>query len=140
MKLIRKEFEIENVVIVNGEPVVNRQKRVVYFSMDLMSHKLIEQRLGKPLINLFSGKSQEELMASLLTAETMLTLASACYLKTDDGFVKHNEQTMEEFINSDLAQVATSQELLMDIASAIADYFGNGEKNADSMAKPSKKK
>lgn len=140
MKVITKKLEVEKLVLVDGVPTVSKESKTLYFAMNLKAQRMIEEKLNKPLVSLFSGKNQNELVETMMEANTLLTLIGACYLCTDNGTIRQDEVSMNEFIQSEYSQIVTNQDLIGEIANAIAEYFGADKASQPSNGKASKKK
>lgn len=107
-KIIKYEFEIPQLELVDGE-LVEKQSRKETYTFTLL-HKGIgvyEEMAKEPLIKTLislSKKSKDEVVEAVLNTKFLLDLASASYVKIENGKFFNNRATCEEFRKMPVAQ------------------------------------
>lgn len=101
MKIIKHTFKIPQLSIVNGELVENGSVEETYtFTLLHKGIGLYEEMAGEPLINTLldvQNLKENEIAKIVMNSKFVLNLASASYVKIEDGKFHNNRATCEEF-------------------------------------------
>ena len=130
MKVIKKNVEVESIELVNGEPTVIANPVTLYFAMNLKAQRIIEQETKTPLMKFLNFTDKEKATEKLFDSDSMLSIASACWLKVENGKIEQNEVTAQEFKDSNYAELIGDLDFKISLYTMIADYFGAGSKKA----------
>lgn len=121
MKIIKKELTYQKLVVENDEPTIKDVTKTVYFCMTLWSQKKIEQTLNKRLVSIVQG---QETAIDLMSTKVGGVVASACYFKVDGSKIIQNDATYDEFYSSDMLQIISDTDFILQLGTMIGDYFG----------------
>ena len=101
MKIIKHTFKIPQLSIVNGELAENGSVEETYtFTLLHKGIGLYEEMAGEPLINTLldvQNLKENEIAKIVMNSKFVLNLASASYVKIEDGKFHNNRATCEEF-------------------------------------------
>lgn len=101
MKIIKYTFKIPQLTLENGELKEEGSKEETYtFTLLHKGIGLYEEMAGEPLINTLldvQNLKENEIAKIVMNSKFVLNLASASYVKIEDGKFHNNRATCEEF-------------------------------------------
>lgn len=101
MKILKYTFRIPQLSIVDGELIEEGNKEETYtFTLLHKGIGLYEEMAGEPLINTLldvQNLKENEIAKIVMNSKFVLNLASASYVKIEDGKFHNNRATCEEF-------------------------------------------
>ena len=101
MKILKYTFKIPQLVLEDGELVEQGNKEETYtFTLLHKGIGLYEEMAGEPLINTLlevQDLKDTEIAKIVMNSKFILNLASASYVKIEDGKFHNNRATCEEF-------------------------------------------
>lgn len=145
-KIIKHTFTIPNLVVKDGELVVENETSVTYtFTLLYKGLNLFEELAGKPLLNClvqFAGSDDAEIISKMVDKQLIKDLAAASYIKIEGNKFHNNRATVAEFKKSQVYPIVENDYefavSLLSMAMECAFESEKGKKKSKEAIRPKK--